>query len=205
MKLYLVRHGEHKSIGHHSTNDVELSADGLRQAKQVANRFRDIPIDVIISSNLTRAQQTAEEIGRTINKKIFYTELLVEWKIVSSLIGLKLDDPEAIHIKEVLRKNAKLSDWHLADEENFIDFAKRVYQFFQYLTMFKEENILVVTHAATLRMIVSQMLFSESLTHEMFYQINDTFKTINTGITVCEQDEKGKWNLITWNDHAHLG
>ncbi|HRN96488.1 MAG TPA: histidine phosphatase family protein [Candidatus Levybacteria bacterium] len=205
MKLYFVRHGESKAKGYHSDPSIALSSTGIQQARNVSNRFRNIPIDIIISSNHTRAQQTAEIISSSLSKKVFYTDLLGEWKIPSLLIGQKVDNPDAIKIKKILRKNAKLQDWHYEDEENVTEFRNRIIQFFDYLSIFKEENIMVVAHAGTIRMIIALITLRELLTGEEFYRFDETFKTVNTGITYCERDDDGVWKIHTWNDHAHLG
>lgn len=207
MKLYLVRHGESKSnaLGIHQGEQDELSPDGLRQAKTVANRFRDIEIEIIISSPYARAAQTAEEISKTIHKPVFYTDLLKEIKRPSQIVGQKANDAEVIRIKEVLKKNARLADWHFSDEENFYDVQKRAFEFLEYLKLFKEENILVVTHGAFMLTFVFSLCLGEDLTPDAFYKIEHFFMTKNTGITVCGQRENGSWKLETWMDHAHLG
>jgi len=65
--LYLVRHGQtagnvaHQLIGH---TDMPLDDLGLRQARQVGDRMRSIPLDAVVSSPLQRALVTAMEIAR---------------------------------------------------------------------------------------------------------------------------------------------
>ncbi|MEK1831722.1 histidine phosphatase family protein [Priestia megaterium] len=64
--LYLIRHGQtdwnkNKLIQGHA--DIPLNEAGKQQAKRVAERFRDIHIDVIYTSDLLRAQETAREIA----------------------------------------------------------------------------------------------------------------------------------------------
>lgn len=207
MKLYFVRHGESRLNAQkiHQHNDVDLSPKGIQQAKFVANRFRDIPIDIIISSSHLRAQQTAEEITLALKKQIFFTDLLGEIKRPTQLRGKHYDDPEAMHIKDMLLKNARLTDWHFSDEENFYDAKKRAEDFFKYLHLFKEENILAVTHGNFLRVLIGIVLLGESYDHEAFVRFNHVLNPVNTGITLCEVDKHGNWKLITWNDHAHLG
>jgi broad specificity phosphatase PhoE len=65
--LYLVRHGQtsgnvtHQLIGH---TDMPLDDLGVRQARQVGDRLRSVPLDAIVASPLQRAQVTAHEIAR---------------------------------------------------------------------------------------------------------------------------------------------
>ncbi len=68
MYIYLVRHGETEwnSAGlAQGREDVELNENGLRQAKRLAEAFADTELDEIISSPLSRANKTAEELARS--------------------------------------------------------------------------------------------------------------------------------------------
>ena len=207
MKLYFVRHGEskHGALGIHQKPESDLSVKGVQQAKFVANRFHNLEIDLILSSDYTRAQQTADEISRLINKTIIFTPLLREVKNPTSLEGKRLDDPDVITVFEMLHKNARLNDWHFSDEENFSDAKKRAIKFLEYATLLTENNVLAVTHGQILHLILSLMVFGKELTYEEFRKIRKTFSLSNTGVTMCEKDDSGIWKLITWNDHAHLG
>jgi 2,3-bisphosphoglycerate-dependent phosphoglycerate mutase len=64
MPIYLVRHGETALNASRILQpaDTPLNADGLGQARALAKRLSDHPIDAIITSDLCRAVQTAEAI-----------------------------------------------------------------------------------------------------------------------------------------------
>jgi broad specificity phosphatase PhoE len=207
MKLYFVRHGETKNniTNIHQTKDTELSSRGIQQAKFVANRFRDIPIDIIISSTYLRAQQTTQEIERVLKKQVFYTDLLIEKRSPSNFAGKDHEDADVLALKDMMRKNARLTDWHVADEENFYDVRARGIEFFEYLKLFKEENILAVTHGRFLQVLIGLILLGNKFTYEEYYHFQDVLMANNTGITVCETDDHMHWRLRSWNDHAHLG
>ena len=207
MKLYFVRHGESKLnvLGIHQNAQTELSAKGIQQAKFVANRFRDIKIDLIVASDYLRAQQTAEEIGRSVQKNTVFTPLLREQKRPTVIEGKQVNDPDVLRIHEITRNNVKLTDWHFSDEENFTDLKKRATQFIEYVNLLTEENVLAITHGIILRMIISLLVFGKGLTFTEFDRFRDVFSMNNTGITLCEKTKDGQWKLITWNDHAHLG
>ena len=62
-RIFLMRHGESKAneknaFGGHT--DLELSEKGHLQAQKTAEYLKDIPVDVIYSSDLLRAYHTAE-------------------------------------------------------------------------------------------------------------------------------------------------
>ncbi len=48
--------------------DPPLSEKGREQARKVATRFRDTPVDALYSSDLSRARETAEAIGEQIGR-----------------------------------------------------------------------------------------------------------------------------------------
>lgn len=87
--LYLVRHGEsvaNKSRLHHMPT-TPLSEEGIRQAKVVAERLKNIDIDFIYSSPQERAKQTAEIISKQKNLSIEYWEDLKEIRFPSEIWG----------------------------------------------------------------------------------------------------------------------
>jgi len=71
MKIIIVRHGESlansKNISQGSGDewtDTPLTKKGKGQAKKVAERLKEEDIEVIYSSDLKRAKETAREIGK---------------------------------------------------------------------------------------------------------------------------------------------
>ena len=74
MKIYLVRHGESianaKGIHQGQKIDTSLSKKGLEQAKKIAERLKDENFEIIYSSDLKRAYETAKEIVKLHNLKI---------------------------------------------------------------------------------------------------------------------------------------
>jgi uncharacterized phosphatase len=80
MKVYFVRHGE--SVGNreefHQTVDTPLSAAGVDQAKKIAGRLKKFNVDLIITSPVARARETAGIISKTINIPIEEWDELIE-------------------------------------------------------------------------------------------------------------------------------
>ena len=66
MKLYITRHGETKRNKEQRVlgrTDDPLSEKGLAQAAELAEKMKDIEIDMIFVSPLSRARQTAQAVG----------------------------------------------------------------------------------------------------------------------------------------------
>lgn len=65
MRLYIMRHGETlwNTKGRlQGKSDISLNENGIRLAKVTGEGMKDIPFDLVISSPLLRARQTAEAV-----------------------------------------------------------------------------------------------------------------------------------------------
>ena len=205
-QLYIVRHGESENNSQKlfQNGASNLSSKGREQAKILAERVANIDnIDLIICSPFTRTRQTLDEVLKLKKHEVVFTELAQELKRPTELIGLAYESPEAIKITDLIDKNKTDPDWHYSDEENFTDFKNRAIKLIEYIESFENKNILLISHGILSKMILSVMLTKDALTPAEFSNINTFFKTENTGITLLRKEEV--WNLITWNDHAHLG
>ncbi len=79
--VYLIRHAETDGNLHRifqGRYDIELSENGLRQAQQLADRFRGERIDAVFTSPLERAVQTAKALNRYHNAPISEVDGLME-------------------------------------------------------------------------------------------------------------------------------
>jgi probable phosphoglycerate mutase len=207
MRLYIIRHGESDGNATKSflpDHQGGLTKKGIGQAEKLAKRFRKIPIDVILSSDLKRATDTAKIIRRATRKKIVITKLIREARYPKEYKGRRDGDPEIVRIRALRRKHVNDRKWHYSDEENFFDLKARIEKFLRFISKRKGKNVLAVGHGITNRMIIALMMFGEALTPQIFEGFRRGLVTINTGITVCEM-EGGEWKVLTWNDHAHLG
>ena len=71
--IYLVRHGQtawNKEEVFRGRADVPLNETGLREASLAAEYFREMEVQTIYSSPLSRAWQTAEKIGEVVHREI---------------------------------------------------------------------------------------------------------------------------------------
>jgi broad specificity phosphatase PhoE len=208
MKVYFVRHGESEgnTAGVHQGSDSILSVQGLRQAGLLAERFKNIDIDIILSSPFVRARQTADIIARAIKKEVIASDLLIEKKFPSEFIGTPIFSEGPDHFRELHRKNWNNPEWHFADEENFYDVRGRGSLVLKFLESRNETSILVVTHGAFLSLLLMFMMHREQLTPELYYYGREFFELSNAGITLCDKtNDAVNWRLITSNDQAHLG
>ena len=206
MKLYLVRHGQSAGNfdGFHQDKNTPLTNLGIQQAHKLAQRFKTIPVDVIVSSHYMRAHDTAKIIAQEIKKPIVINELFRERKIPSKIEGKSTSDIVAVSIIKMLKVNMHDSNWHHSDEENIYDLIFRAKKVITYLANHNENNILAVSHGRIIQAIIGVVVFNELLNPITFEMIKENMYLSNTGITVLEKIKNG-WRLLTWNDDAHLG
>ncbi len=138
--IYIVRHGETNDnvIGRYAGRiDVELNEKGIKQAKELKEKLKDISFDLVFSSPLKRAYKTASIIT---NNEIIKDNRLIE-RDNGSLEGkLKSEIKEKIDFNDPNEKRFNI--------ENIIVFRKRINSFLEeILNKYRGKNVLVVTHA----------------------------------------------------------
>lgn len=185
--------------------DSELSETGKEQAEFLAKRVSNLPIEIIISSPMKRARQTSEIINAHLQKEVIFSDLLREWSEPEEMIGKHRDHPDMLKVWALRKENQMNPSWRYSTEESLADLRNRAQELIDFLSGRKEQNILCVSHSGFLKLIILTMALGEKLTPELWFALYDFFRIKNTGITLCELDEEGKWRLHTWNDHAHLG
>ena len=81
MHLYLTRHGEtrHNALGKYcGSTDIPLNETGFRQAHDLAQRMKEIKLDVVVSSPMIKARQTAEIVCAAQNLQCVIYDQFVE-------------------------------------------------------------------------------------------------------------------------------
>ena len=199
-RIYLVRHGEtewnkvQRSQG--CGNDIPLSIDGIKQAQAVAKWLSTEKIDMIFSSTLLRAYETAVVISKYHNLEVVkcneFTEInFGEWE------GMCFPD-----IKE--KYNDIYNIWrntpHLAEipgAESIVALRERSMN--KLLEIIKEnpdKNILVVSHGISIKVIVTAIM-------DMDIGNIHRIRQDNTAINIFDY-ENNVFDCIAINDICHL-
>ncbi|MEK7070976.1 MAG: histidine phosphatase family protein [Patescibacteria group bacterium] len=210
MRVYFVRHGESElnAVNIHQSPHTILSKRGIQQAKTVVKRFEKISIDLIITSEYKRAQETAKYIAQKLQKPIIISPLFVERRRPSEIVGKSIDDPEVVKIRQLLHKNADNVDWRYSNEENFFDLIERGKKAIHFIEEQKVDHLLIVSHGGFIKLLIALFLFEDALTADMYNALYHKSKIDNTGITVFETDHHRlndySWKLVTLNDRIHV-
>ncbi len=162
MKLILVRHGETEWVRqgrYQGSTDVPLNKRGFLQAKAVARRLKEVKPSIIYSSQLKRAQETANAIAQKCRKKIL---------VDSRLNELSFGRWEGEYHEQVrLRFPNQSRHWYRArwtsrppGGESLRSLEKRVSSFLTDLTTrFKNgQTCVLVTHGGPIRMFLIRVL-----------------------------------------------
>lgn len=209
-KVYFVRHGESEGNAGPLRQGAltPLSELGRKQAEMVADRCAKLQSQVLISSTLMRAKETAEAISNRTNLSIEYSDLFVERRPASVIPGQPKESELVKNYEKTLMEKFHLPGWRHSDEENFDDLKERARKALDYLASRSEEALLVVTHGMFLKVLTAYVVHGPSLTGD---ECRDFFRAFignqNTGITVFDhtKDADPSWRVRIWNDHAHLG
>lgn len=161
--LYIVRHGETdwnvKEIVQGQSDQPALTKEGKKQVQDLAKKFKNIYFDIIFSSDLSRAKETAQIINLE-RKLVINTNKLLREKSLGRHEG-KLLMVYREENKEALEKIEHLNDrdwWNFKvseDEESNDEIIAR------FLTILREisvtyigKTILVVTHGGVMRALL---------------------------------------------------
>lgn len=163
MKIYLVRHGEtpwNKEGKIQGRSNTKLNEFGVKLAQITGEALKDVPFEVVYSSPLDRAKETAEIIKGKRQIPLYTDERIIE---MSFGAAEGADIPEAKRNPENPLYNFlhKPQDYIPAENgETFEDLYKRSNEFMEQVLIPAEkkyENILVVAHGALNRSLLNQM------------------------------------------------
>ncbi|MEK7564103.1 MAG: histidine phosphatase family protein [Patescibacteria group bacterium] len=206
--IYFVRHGETelnaKNIRQGSWGG--LTQKGRDQALATAKKFpkgKGGP-DIIIASPFERTKETAEIISKEIGVKIIYSDLLVERRNPTEIIGHEGGEREVRQIIDRIDKSYHANDLRISDEENFTDLRDRAKKLLKYMRKRREKKIIMVTHGIFLKMIASYMTYGDSLTASMYNSLSYYNPVNNASMAICSYTthffKKNEWKILVWND-----
>lgn len=207
-RFYFIRHGETVLNAKHvrQGEEGELSEEGREQAKKVGQHFKRFPITVVVSSTYERAKETAQIIAGEIKVPVIYSELLVERRNPSEIIGKKRDLPEIRKIVDQIENAYHEDDYRYSDEENFVDLKKRARKALALLALQGEDRTVVITHHVFLKMLLAYMLHHERLHAGDFVKVSYFNFSDNATISIAEYNPwrrfsatKG-WRVVSYNE-----
>ena len=153
-RWFLVRHGvtdwnkDNKTQGE---TDIPLNEEGRAQARAVAEKLKDQNIELIISSPLSRAKETADIIASVIN-----AEVVVDPELREKRSG----EAEGMDREEAKNKYGDLYDYDRTapNGESYRELETRVWAAFKnHKEQHGKKNVLIVSHGGTTRTLIGKI------------------------------------------------
>ncbi len=198
-RLLLVRHGitEFNSTRRFAGySDVEMNADGYRQAERLRDRLAKEKIDAVYCSDLKRAVVTAEVISSGHEVRIVTCSELREINY-GDAEGLTFDEIGHLYpeVAEAIR-NFSL-EMKFPGGESFEEFIARTCTFLDRLNKhLPEQTILIVAHGGPLKVLICNLL---GISQSCWGQLSCD----NASLSIIETYQ-GRVILSLLNDTSHL-
>ncbi|MBI5969174.1 MAG: histidine phosphatase family protein [Deltaproteobacteria bacterium] len=198
-RVYLVRHGTtdwNKEEIFRGRVDCQLNETGQAEASALAAYFRDVPREVIYSSPLSRATETARAIAGARSLQVISAP---------AFIDIDFGEWHGIPLKEVKEKYAELYRlWREQPQkvtfpggENLAKVRARAWQgLMRMLQENPEKTILIVSHRVITKVLICAIL---GLDDSHFWQIKQDTTAVN-----CFEHSRGIFITSLINDTCHL-
>ncbi len=199
--LYLIRHGE--TAGNLSSifqgrTDVDLSENGVRQIGQLAARFAEIPLDLVVSSPLIRALRTAKAVKGSKDIPLVTDERLMEinggewegkfWRDLPSLFPKECRDWAENPASFIAPKGEQMTEVYARVSACLTDFAETS----------PGGRVAVVSHGGAIR---NALCFAKGWP---VGRIGEVGWCDNTGVSIIEIASNGACRLLLERDTSHL-
>ncbi|HBC96571.1 MAG TPA: histidine phosphatase family protein [Clostridium sp.] len=201
VKLYITRHGEtvwNTEKRMQGRKDSPLTEEGIRQANLLKKRLKSIDFSVVYSSPSGRALRTAKILVESRNIPIIKDDRLME---------IDLGKWEGFNQKEIGKKNPEQlhNFWTSPDVyepeggEKFEHVKDRVVPLIKgIINKCDGKNVLIVTHAVTLKVI---MAYFENTPLEELWHTPYIHQTSLSQVNI----QNGQATVILHGDSSHLG
>lgn len=199
--LYLIRHGETdwNMSGHWQGHaDVPLNDVGQQQAELLAQRLRSerVRFDVLYSSDLARAYQTAWVVGEAIGVPVELLPALREIDL-GTWSGLTRDQIQ-IRFPVEFALLDQGQDVPRGGAETLSALRKRVVDVVEaIMAQHLGETLAFVTHGGPIRMLIAHATGEPDVNRMKFHHIG------NTSISIVRHNLNG-WQIVQLNDMQHL-
>lgn len=199
-QIYLIRHAEAEGNLYRRVQgqyDSLVTQRGLEQIKALEERFRDVAIDVVYSSDLFRTRKTASAVYLS-----HHLPLHTDPGLREVAMGAWEDKPWGQVGREdrqqLIYFNANDPRWHVPGGETFPILRQRLMTTLEKIARAHDgQTVAVVSHGMAIRNALAGVL---GLPVEGGKEVAHCD---NTGVSLLEFED-GKWNAVYLNDNSHL-
>lgn len=171
--IFIIRHGEtdfNKNGRYLGRTDEPLNTIGINQAKQLAEKARDLTIEVIYCSPLKRALETAEFVKIKHACEIIIDDHFIE-RSIGVYEGLTKNEAKNKYPDLYARNITRIFDEAPPNGETINEVIKRVFIGLDEIKkQNKFSNILISTHGFVAKVI--NKYFNPKITNQNFFDFN---------------------------------
>ncbi len=184
----IVRHGvtdwnkEGRMQGH---RDIPLNDMGIIQAKRIAERLQLGKWEIIVSSDLQRAAQTAKYIADAVGIESRLNDTRLRERNFGAIEGTTLEEREARWGTEWMQLN------HGVEEDESL-LSRAIQSMEELASGYRGQKIVVVTHGGWIRQFFKGVFPHEVLDHPL-----------NTSLSIVSREAEG-WRHSLYNCTTHL-
>lgn len=203
MEIYFVRHGEtlYNCKHLHQGFDVPITEHGHEQIKEAANTLKKVGATKLITSDLTRAYQSAEIIGEELGLEPELSTLFREVRRPSELFDKHYISWATLKAGIAILAHIHRRDWHYSDEENLYDLKERVARAVDHLTEIarEHEKVVVVSHAFIINIFLKYMCaYEDVLARDYLRTLIAAQRLVNGGISTVTFVDDHNPNTCDW-------
>ena len=198
-RLLLVRHGKTEGEGnrYYGHTDIGLSQEGIKQAEMLRVRLASEDIDMIYSSDLKRAFDTAEIIASARNFQVMRHSDLRELDF-GELTGMTFEEIEKRYQGAAELLSGQKPNMSAPGGESLRQMSARIERFIAELEKHPlEHTVLIVAHSGSLRVFLC-LLLRINLEHSWQFRFDPA------SLSIAETYPQGTV-LSLFNDTSHLG
>lgn len=161
LELILVRHGEtnsNKKGTYLGWTDIDLNAEGIRQAYLTKEKLKGIKVNKIFSSPLKRAKKTAQIVNENYNLEIIYSDCLNE-RNFGIWDDLTHEDIVSRYHEEYDKWIGDWVNYRIRDGESALESYLRVVEYTRDFIVSRDTGTyVVVAHMGTIRFMLTYLL-----------------------------------------------
>lgn len=174
---------------------VPLNDHGRQQVERLAKFVRNIGIGALYSSDLKRAEQTAQILGERLGFAPVYDSRLRE-RHIGYWQGLTLEEIREWYAEDFTQLLADMENYQIPGGEARSTVTTRVRAAFDdILAREQVETVAIVSHTTAVRALLGQLIAGIDA-----YNL----ELSNLSVTTVMRDEDGTWRIVEPNDVSHL-
>lgn len=173
---------------------VPLNTHGIKQTQRLAKFIRNIRLDMIYSSDVRRAKETASVLSEYAKVPIHYDNRLRE-RHLGLWQGLSMNEMRDWYKGQYAELQKDPLNTRAPEGESRADVAERVTACFNEMLEKGGGNIGIISHTTAIRVLLSNLIPDITAFDMQFRNISVT--------TIVSQDD-GSWKLTQLDDVTHL-